>query len=212
MLRIWLGRRVYTGLLVGVFAVWYAFQRIVAAEIGVVAAAPWFYFTPEPATGWLFAPLSHNMADIGHLLRNLTNLVLVGAFTEPHFDTRRYLKLLAVITGISIIIPVIGSAVLIDGFWLVAGPSGGIYGIWAFTSVFRVDVIRLYRDWMNFESVDDWRMFAEAVMAVFGLLLIVIVPVNDLLFSTGRQNVIAHLAGILSGLVLGELYRRRMSD
>ena len=204
-LRKWAVKRRYSGLLVlGLFGL-YVIQLIAAGTLGVDVVEPWFYFTPEPATGWLVAPLSHDMADMGHLRTNLTNLLLVGAFAEPHLSTRKFLKLFAGISAFSVLLPAVVSLVMVSGDWLIAGPSGGIYGLWAFMTVYRVSILRSFWDGTLIEDWVDLRLMGEVVMVVVGLLLIVIVPVNDLFFSTDSVNVAVHLSGLFAGFFLGTL-------
>lgn len=199
----WVQRRRFTGLLILSLFGWYLLQRISAAMFGVSMVEPWFYFTPKPATGWFLAPISHNMLDISHLRSNLWTLLVAGAFAEPHLTKRKYLKVFLGISTLSIIIPAIANFALLSGNWLVAGPSGGIYGLWAFMAVYRISVIEPYWDADGFNNWDDLRLFGEAVFVLIGLALIVVVPVVDLFFSSNSANAITHLIGLLSGYVLG---------
>lgn len=90
------------------------------------------------------------MADAGHLRRNTTNLLVAGAFAEPYFETRKRLQLFLGLPLVSLPVPVTGSALFVDECWIVAGASDGIYGLWAFTGVYRAHVVIQYRGWLGF--------------------------------------------------------------
>lgn len=203
----WMRRRRVTGGIVLFLAGWYGVQLWIAGEIGVEDAEKWFYFTDEPWTGWVFAPISHDMERIGHLRRNVTNLILAGSFIEPHLETREYLKLFFGLSVFSILIPAVGSAMLVAGDWLVAGASGGIYGIWVFAAVYRFDVVRTWREWFDMDDWSDMRCLFECLMVLFGLALLVVVPVLDVTSGNG-SNAVSHVAGMVFGAILGSSWRK----
>lgn len=196
-----MGRRGTTGAIILFLAGWYGFQLIVADRIGVEDARKWFYFTPQIGTGWIFAPISHDMTDPGHLIRNTTNLLLAGSFIEPHLEEQDYLKSFFVISAFSILVPVIGSAIFVDGYWLVAGASGGVYGLWVFAASYRFEVVRNWREWSDMDEWSDLRYWIECLMILSGLALLIAVPLIDVL-TGGTENAISHVSGMLFGLVL----------
>lgn len=203
LVREWMQRRKYTGALVLFLAAWYGFQRIVAGQIGVEAAEPWFYFMSEPATGWLFAPISHNMEDVGHLRRNLTGLLLGGSLVQTYFGPRKFLKLVTGLSVISVLVPAVINLALYDNGWLVAGASGGMYGLFAFVGVYRYPLVLDVREWPDMEEWGDLYTLAEIVGVGLALFLLVYVPVNDFYLSPGSGNPVGHLTGIVCGVLLG---------
>ncbi|WP_139835107.1 rhomboid family intramembrane serine protease [Halorubrum ezzemoulense] len=198
----WLERREYTIGLALFLTAWYLFQLFIVDMIGVEAAQKWFYFTPDLGTGWIAAPFSHNVQDIDHLLGNLTSLFLAGSLIEPHLKTRQYITVILISMAFSIIIPVIGLILLVDEEWLVAGASGGVYGLWVFASIYRFDVVQKWRVWISVDEWEDLRYWFECVIVLFGFTLPVVVPFVDL-YSGGSANSISHISGMALGGVLG---------
>lgn len=157
MLWGWVGRRRLTLGLVCFFSVWYLAQLIVVSAFGTEAAVWLFYFAGEPSPGYLLAPLSHNMADVGHLRRNASVLLVAGALAEPYLKNRQYLALLLAVSLGSILIA--NALSLAFGTpWALAGPSGGIYGLWAYIGV---------RNRSSVLDPDDGMEWVEA--ALFGM-------------------------------------------
>lgn len=188
----WVRRRRLTLGLMGFFAAWYLAQLAIVSAFGADVAVWWFYFTGEPSPGYLLAPLSHNMADSGHLRRNAGVLLIAGGLAEPYLKDRQYLMLLLVVSFVSIVIanvlsPVFGTP------WALAGPSGGIYGLWAYIGVTNRDIVCAALD------SDRLSRVVEASVVALGVLTPIIVPAWDL-YGTGILNV-SHLAGVLLGYV-----------
>lgn len=186
----WVGRRRLTIGLVGFFAAWYLAQLAVVSAFGADVAVWWFYFTGEPSPGYLLSPLSHNMDDVGHLRRNAGVLLVVGGLAEPYLKASQYMALLLAISLASVVIanalaPVFGTP------WALAGPSGGILGLWAYIGVRNRDIVCAALD------SDRLSRVVEASVVAFGVLTPIIVPAWDL-YSTGALNV-SHLAGVLLG-------------
>lgn len=186
----WVGRRRLTLGLVGFFAVWYLAQLAVVSVFGTDVAVWLFYSVDWPSLGYLLAPLSHNMADVGHLRRNAGILLVVGGFAEPYLEKEKYAALLLAISFASIVIAnALSLAFGTKGS--LAGPSGGILGLWAYIGVRNRSLV--------YAAVDSNRLSraVEASIVAFGFLTPIIVPAWDL-YSTGFLNV-SHAVGVLLG-------------
>lgn len=197
-----LERRKFTIALALFLTAWYFVQLFIAHKIGFEAAQKWFYFTPDLGMGWIAAPFSHDMQDAGHLLGNLASLLLAGFLIEPYLKTRQYVTIFLMTLAFSITIPVIGLILFVDGEWLVAGASGGVYGLWVFASIYRFDVVLKWRVWISVNEWGDLSYWFECVIVLFGLALPIVVPFVDL-YSGGSANSISHISGMLLGGVLG---------
>jgi hypothetical protein len=187
MARGWVGRRRLTLGLGSFFAVWYLAQLATVSAFGTDVAVWWFYFTGDPSPGYLLAPLSHNMADPGHLRRNLSVLFIAGGLAEPYLNDRQYIALLLAVSFGSVVITNVLSLVF-GTLWTLADPSGGIYGLWAYIGV---------RNRALFLDPDGCAEWVEAVLVVAGVLTLALVPAIDA-YTTGAVNV-SHAVGILLG-------------
>lgn len=186
----WIERRRITLVLVGFFAAWYLAQLVVASACGTKTAVWWFYFAGNPSPGYVLAPVSHNIADIGHLQRNATMLLITGALAEPYLNRQQYAALLLGIAFASIVVAN-ALSLAVGTPWAPAGPSGGIYGLWAYIGIRNRSFIL---------DSDGWKASVEAVFVLAGVLLLAFVPVFDV-YTTGAVNV-SHVAGILLGYVV----------
>lgn len=189
MLRRWFKRRSLTISLVVFFVAWYIAQLYVLSILGAEMAFWWFYFDGTLSPGYLLAPISHNVADIGHLKRNVAILLLVGGVTEPYVENGKYVALLLVISFGSIGIANLMS-LLVGTQWVLAGASGGIFGLWAFIGVKNRSLVL---------SETDLRELVEARIILAGLLTPLFIPIYDV-YTTGLLNM-SHLVGILLGYV-----------
>jgi membrane associated rhomboid family serine protease len=189
----WVARRRLTLGFVVFFVVWYLAQLYVLSAFGSPTAVWWFYFSSDPSMGYLLAPISHDMTRIGHLGSNVMFLLVFGGFAEPHLDRRRYVVLLLGISFGSI-----GVANVLSGLlgtrWILAGPSGGVLGLWAYTSAIHRGTL-----WDSLRSGDSSQP-TETVVVFFGLLSPVLVPCWEV-YSTGTANT-SHAVGVLFGYVL----------
>jgi membrane associated rhomboid family serine protease len=197
----WVKRRLYTIGLVVMLVLWYGVQLLVASQVGVESAVKWFYFTSKPGTGWLFSPISHNMDDPTHLLGNAVVLFIGGSVIEPHLSPRNYLSVFFTLSVVSTIVPAVGAIIFVDPPWLVAGASGGAYGLWVFASVYRSNLVLEARDVLQLNRSFEPRHSIELLMIVLGILLVILVPTTDVL-SQNRTNIVAHVSGMLSGLIV----------
>lgn len=130
----WLKRRRLTVSLVVFFAVWQVAQLYVLSTFGTETAIWWFYFDGALSPGYLLASVSHNMADLGHLKRNVVLLLIVGGAAEPYLKESKHVALLLGLSFTSIGIANLVS-ILVRTQWVLAGASGGVFGLWAFIGV-----------------------------------------------------------------------------
>lgn len=189
----WVKRRRLTIGLVASFASWYLVQRYVLHAFGGETAIWWFYFDGALSPGYLLAPISHDMSDTGHLRRNVTILLMVGSVAEPGLERERYA---AALIGMSI-----GSIAFANLLsmafgtrWILAGASGGIFGLWAYLGMKNR---RLISEVLN---SDNRRRIGEAAVIALGVLTPIVVPTWDL-YSTGTLNV-SHAVGVLLGYAI----------
>lgn len=172
------------------FVAWQVVQLYVVSMHGAETAIWWFYFDGPLSPGYLFAPISHNMADLGHLRRNVVILLVVGGVAEPYLEEFEYLALVLGISFASIAVADLLS-ILAGTQWVLAGASGGIFGLWAYFGVKNRSLL--------FSSSELWG-FVEEVITFSGVLTLLFVPVYDV-YTSGVLNV-SHLVGILLGYVI----------
>lgn len=190
-MRRWLGRPRLAAGFAAFLAAWYLGQHAVVAAFGREAAIHWFYFTTEPSPGVLLAPVSHNIDDPGHLRRNVVLLALARGVAEPHLQRRTYAALLFGLSFVSVVAANTLSVVF-GTMWVLAGASGGVYGLWAFIGVRNRGALR---------DIGGPREAVEPTLVLGGLLTVVFVPIFDV-YTTGALNT-GHLAGIVLGCGLG---------
>lgn len=186
----WVKRRRLTIGIVLFFAVWYLAQLYVLSAFGLKTAIWWFYFSGGLSPGHLLAPISHNMADLGHLRRNAVVLLIAGGLVEPYLERRKYAALLLTISFVSILFANLLSLAL-GTQWTLAGPSGGIYGLWAYIAV---------RNRFMILDTSVLRGSVEAALVLGGLLTLIFVPIFDV-YTTSVVNV-SHAAGVLLGYAI----------
>lgn len=183
----WLKRRRLTVSLVVFFAVWQVAQLYVLSTFGTETAIWWFYFDGALSPGYLLASVSHNMADLGHLKRNVVLLLIVGGAAEPYLKESKHVALLLGLSFTSIGIANLVS-ILVRTQWVLAGASGGVFGLWAFIGVKNRSLVL---------SGSEHREMIEAGIIFSGVLTPLFVPIYDV-YTTGILNV-SHLVGILLG-------------
>jgi membrane associated rhomboid family serine protease len=183
----WVKRRRLTIGFIAFFGAWYLLQLSVLSSVGTKAAAWWFYLDGPPSPGYLLAPLSHNMAEFGHLRRNAILLFIGGGLAEPYLAKRRYIALFLGLAGASLVTADVLSLAF-HTQWVLAGPSGGVYGLWAYIAVRNRSLVL---------DADDWKEQIESILTFAGLLMLVAVPVLEK-STTGMINV-SHAIGIELG-------------
>lgn len=126
-----------------------------------------------------------------HLLGNLFSLLLFGLLLESVVGSMRFLKILFWAA-------VVGNLAGIGSYNAVLGISGGIYGLIGALSVLRPKMVI----WLSGLPMP---MILVGVAYAFIDLLGAIDPVSN----TGH---LAHLAGLVVGLVAGFMYRKQFPD
>jgi membrane associated rhomboid family serine protease len=130
------------------------------------------------------------VSDTGHLRRNVTILLFAGSVVEPYLNTGRYAVLLLGMSMGSIAIANLLSAAF-GTQWVLAGASGGIFGLWAYLGMKNRAMI------LDASGIRD---SVEAVFVLSGLLTLLFVPVYDV-YATGVLNV-SHAVGVLLGYAI----------
>lgn len=134
MVTVWLRRRPATILLITFFTIWYALELVVLHLVGGSAARWWFYLEQPPnhiSPGLLLAPISHDLHTVTHIGSNVALLLFAGGVAEPYVGWRRVLLL---VVGAGFIGTYVANmTVLFHQVWIVAGASGGILALWAYS-------------------------------------------------------------------------------
>lgn len=190
----WLQRRRLTIALVAFFAGWYLLQLYVLSAFSSKAAIWWFYFTGDLSPGYFLAPISHDMANVGHLGANVALLLVFGCLAEPYLGRRRYVVFLLVVSLASIILSNVFSKVLGIQFWALAGASGGVVGLWAYISVSHRAIV------FDVRRSDSSSHPSEVLFVAIGLLTPILVPGWEV-YSAGAMN-LSHAVGVLLGYVI----------
>jgi len=130
-------------------------------------------------------------AGIDHLLLNMFALWMFGSVLENYWGWKRFL-LYYLICGI-------GAGLinlLIPGWGLTVGASGAIYGLLlAFGMTFPNEYIYFY--------------FLVPIKAKWFVIIFAVIELLEGFFSTGNVAHFAHLGGMVFGLLLILLWRRR---
>jgi len=132
----WGQRRAATIGLAVFFIGWYGLELAVFHGAGEHAARWWFYFEKPPnhiSPGILTASLSHDLYSVTHIGTNVALLFVVGALAEPYIGKER---LLVAVIGIGYIGTYLANVTaLYHRMWIVAGASGGILALVAYTGL-----------------------------------------------------------------------------
>lgn len=190
----WIKRRQTTIGLAAFFSVWYLFQLVIFSQLGEELAIWLFYFEQPPdalSPGVIFAPISHDFSKLTHLGGNLIFLVVAGGLAEPTIGGR---KLLAIVLGIGYVGTYLANAtVFIHGLWMVAGASGGILGLWAYTGL-------LHRPQFREFTNEKWGLSSEGIERIAAVTILISVPIFTIyeIFIQGRFHS-GHTIGIILG-------------
>lgn len=192
----WVRRRRWTLYLIVFFLGWYGLQLSVLTIFGEDVAQRWFYFGKPPDTlspGIIFAPISHDMSNLTHIGGNVFFLFIAGGFAEPYIDGK---KILYVVFGLGYLGTYLANVTaLVHQLWMIAGASGGILALWAYTGLKLRHKAYEYQSGLTF-SRDD----LEQITAV---LLILGTPV----FLLHEAVLAAQFhSGHVIGLILGCVY------
>jgi membrane associated rhomboid family serine protease len=176
--------------IVAILVVVFLFETLIASSLD--------YANPEAmldATRWksaiaiLFGPLVHQTTN--HLVKNLTSLVLVGAYVEYAYGERRLYTFTA-ITGYASV-----WAVVVYGMAGSVGISGATFGLWGWAAVHATArLVRLVEDPSML-----W-LFAHLVPLSIGLAQVQ-TSVQALLAGRLGGSEISHFVGLVMGVSMG---------
>lgn len=132
----WGHRRSYTVGLAGLFVGWHLLQLGVFHFVGEDVARWLFYFQKPPnivSPGMLFAPISHDLYTLTHIGSNVVLLLVVGSVAEPYIGKDR---VLFTVIGLGYLGTYLANVtVMLHKMWIVAGASGGILALGAYTGL-----------------------------------------------------------------------------
>jgi membrane associated rhomboid family serine protease len=176
--------------IVAILVVVFLFETLVASSLG--------YANPEAmldATRWkstvavLVGPLIHQTSN--HLVKNLTSLLLVGAYVEYAYGERR-LYVFTAIAGYASI-----WAVVVSGMAGSVGISGATFGLWGWAAVHAtIRLVRLVED-----PSKTW-LFAHLVPLSVGLAQVQ-TSVEALIAGRLGGGEISHFVGLVMGISMG---------
>jgi len=194
----WLRSVPATLCLCALFVLVFAAEWFVWRRFGYATFVTLFIATPEPAPGWLLAPLAHLPTDPRHLVSSVVQLLLFGGVVERRLGRRRFLALAAA-SGLATTGAQVAWYVALGASGRVAGTLGASGVVLAMTALVVVDSVR-YRvatgGWHG-EFTWLWVFFGAAIaaQAVFGLAALVA--------GTAEVGVIGHLTGVVIGVGVG---------
>lgn len=200
--RVWIGTRKATLLLSFGLILWFGIQLAVSSYFGQ-EAAEWLFYSEKPpgnlSPGSFLSPISHDMDSITHILGNVGLLLAVGSLAEPYIGKSRIIVLVVFIgffgtvlaNSLAIITNIIGLSLF---GWMIAGASGGILSLWAYTSLRLKPLAHEFRYLGIEKSVRGVERFTAAIL----LISVPAIPVFELIilgmFNSG------HTMGLIVGL------------
>lgn len=132
----WVRRRPLTLGIIIFFAGWYVLQLSVLSFFGADVARFWFYIEKPPnvvSPGILLGPISHDITSPTHIGANILFLLIAGGFAEPYIGQK---KILYLIFGLGYLGTYLANiTAFIHQFWVLAGASGGVLALWAYSGI-----------------------------------------------------------------------------
>lgn len=202
----WLKQRPATIGLVIFFLLWYGLEMTTVHHFGRDAAV-WMFLSehpPELKPGYFLSPLSHDIDALTHILGNTVLLFIAGGLAEPHIGKERVVLTVIGLGYLSTLLAHLVSPIF--QLWIVAGASGGILALWAYSGLRTIHLVRDFR----YSEYQSWREGVESVGAVF---LFLSPPVMFLHQTVWISNVhTGHAFGILVGWLYFVYERYRQPD
>lgn len=196
-LRLWIRRRRWTLGLACFFVFWHILQLGVLHFVSE-SAARWLFYLQQPpnivSPGLVLAPVSHSLYTWTHLGANLLILLVTGGLAEPHIGEDRIIVLVVGFGYLGIYLA--NATVLVHLHWMVAGASGGILSLWAYTGL-------QMHDWV-LEFFSDGLVWSHRGLETM-LTTVLLLGIPALLFHQIWLVDPPH-SGHIIGLVLGCLY------
>jgi hypothetical protein len=193
----WFRRRPTTVALIVFFLGWYGLELAVFNIFGEGAARYWFYIEQPPnhiSPGLLFAPVSHDLYSLTHIGANVGLLLFAGGVAEPYIGWRRVLLL---VIGLGFIGTYAANlSVAVHRMWIMAGASGGILSLWAYSGISLVGLAHK-------RCANGWADSVSGVETIGMVALSIATPV--FLFHQAMWIPRLH-SGHVIGLLLGLVY------
>ena len=138
--RDWVSKRPVTSSLAVFLLLWYLFELLVLHTYGAQIAEAWFYwskpttFPPQPALNEvLLAPISHDLYTPTHIVGNLAGLLVVGGYAEPRIGSSDVATLVIGVNYLGIVVA--NYTAFLHKNWMLAGISGGLLALTAYTGL-----------------------------------------------------------------------------
>lgn len=134
--------------------------------------AHWLFHFKQPpehvSPGILLAPISHDFSTLTHISGNLIFLLIAGGLIEPYIGGR---KVALVVLGLGTLsIWLANSTAVFHQLWIIAGASGGVLALWAYTGIGKRQQASEYREGPRIMS-------KAGVEAIAAIMILVATPV-----------------------------------
>lgn len=139
-LQSWAAKRPVTTSLTGLLLLWYLFELFVLHTYGAQIAEAWFYWSkpttlpPQPALNEvILAPISHDLYTPTHIVGNVAGLLVVGGYAEPRIGSDDVASLVIGVNYLGIVVA--NYTAFLHKNWMLAGISGGLLALTAYTGL-----------------------------------------------------------------------------
>ena len=157
-------------------------------------------YHPEYVWTWIFSIFAHSPFSFGHIIVNSIALYFFGPSVERYLGTKRFFNLF-MFAGIFAALSQIGAGILTLSPAFVLGASGAIMAVMGFLTVLNPHLkVYLY----FFLPLPLWLLtIGFATISVF------LISVGGI--GAGGVAQLAHMTGLLIGIIYGELFKRNKS-
>lgn len=138
--RSWAAKRPVTISLTIFLVLWYLLELLVLYSYGAQTAEAWFYwskpttFPPQPTLNEiLLAPISHDLYTPTHIAGNVAGLIAVGGYAEPRIGSDNVATLVIGVNYLGIVVA--NYTAFLHKNWMLAGISGGLLALTAYTGL-----------------------------------------------------------------------------
>jgi len=158
-------------------------------------------YHPEYVWTWILSIFAHSPFSYGHIIVNSIALYFFGPSVERYLGTKKFFYLF-IFSGILATLSQIGANLLTTTPGFVLGASGAIMAIMGFLTVLNPN-LRVYLYF--FLPLPLWVLtIGFAIISVF------LISVGG--FGAGGVAQLAHIIGLLIGIVYGERFKRNNSS
>jgi membrane associated rhomboid family serine protease len=158
-------------------------------------------YHPEYVWTWILSIFAHSPFSYGHIIVNSIALYFFGPSVERYLGTKKFFYLF-IFSGILAALSQVGANLLTTTPGFVLGASGAIMAIMGFLTVLNPN-LRVYLYF--FLPLPLWVLtIGFAIISVF------LISVGG--FGAGGVAQLAHIIGLLIGIVYGERFKRNNSS